>query len=153
VDYVQENALKGKAFQSLSEQNDHLLHWETTVADTRIHGTTRKQVLQLFREAERPVLQVLPLERFPCFQEGQRKASRDGHVSVDKSYYSVPPEYLGRTLWVRWDSRLVRVLNDRLEVICTHATQAQGRYTTTFVGHAQQDQLRLNASTQSQLIL
>lgn len=130
VDYVQENALKGKAFKSLTEQNDHLLHWETTVADTRIHGTTRKQVLQLFREVERPALQTLPLERFPCFQEGQRKVSRDGHVSVDKSYYSVPPEYLGRTLWVRWDSRLVRVLNDRLEVICTHATQTPGSFST-----------------------
>ncbi|MEQ8786543.1 MAG: IS21 family transposase [Parvibaculaceae bacterium] len=130
VDYVQENALKGRTFSSLREQNDHLLHWETTVADTRIHGTTQQQVLKLFRERERSSLQTLPLERFPCFQEGQRKVSRDGHVSVDKSYYSVPPEYLGRTLWVRWDSRLVRVLNDRLEVVCTHAAQTQGKFST-----------------------
>ena len=130
VDYVQENALKGRKFSSLREQNDHLLHWETTVADTRIHGTTQQQVLKAFREHERQTLQSLPLKRFPCFQEGQRKVSRDGHVSVDKSYYSVPPEYLGRTLWVRWDSRLVRILNDRLEVICLHATQPPGRFST-----------------------
>jgi hypothetical protein len=130
VDYVQENALKGRSFRSLREQNDHLLDWETTVADTRIHGTTQQQVLKLFRERERPALRALPLERFPCFQEGQRKVSRDAHVSVDKSYYSVPPEYLGRTLWVRWDSHLVRVLNDRMEVVCTHATQAQGKFST-----------------------
>jgi hypothetical protein len=31
---------------------------------------------------------------------------------------------------VRWDSRLVRVLNDRMEVVCTHATQAQGKFST-----------------------
>lgn len=130
VDYVQENALKGRTFKSLTEQNDYLLHWETTVADTRIHGTTRKQVLKVFQEHERSALMMLPLERFPCFQEGQRIVSRDGHVSVDKSYYSVPPEYLGRTLWVRWDSRLVRVLNNRMEVICTHATQTQGKFST-----------------------
>jgi hypothetical protein len=130
VDYVQENALKGRTFRSLREQNDHLLHWETTVADTRIHGTTQQQVLKLFREGERHALQTLPLERFPCFQEGQRKVSRDGHVSVAKSYYSVPPEYLGRTLWVRWDSHLVRVLNDRMETISTHATQTPGRFST-----------------------
>lgn len=130
VDYVQENALKGRTFSSLREQNDHLLHWETTVADTRIHGTTQQQVLKVFQERERPVLQKLPLERFPCFQEGQRKVSRDGHVAIDKSYYSVPPEYLGRTLWVRWDSRLVRVLNDRMETICTHAAQPQGKFST-----------------------
>jgi len=130
VDYVQENALKGRTFKNLTEQNDYLLHWETTVADTRIHGTTRKQVLKVFQENERGALGTLPLERFPCFQEGQRIVSRDGHVAVDKSYYSVPPEYLGRTLWVRWDSRLVRVLNDRMELICTHATQTKGKFST-----------------------
>ena len=68
VDYVQENALKGRTFRSLREQNDHLLHWESTVADTRIHGTTRKQVCLLFEE-ERSALGSLPLDYFPCFQE------------------------------------------------------------------------------------
>ena len=56
--------------------------------------------------------------------------SRDGHVAVDKSYYSVPPEYLGRTLWVRWDSRLVRVLNGRMQIICTHVRQTKGKFST-----------------------
>lgn len=105
-------------------------HWETTVADTRIHGTTQKQVLKVFQENERRALSPLPRERFSRFQEGQRIVSRDGHVAVDKSYYSVPPEYLGRTLWVRWDSHLVRVLNDRMEVICTHVTQPLGKFST-----------------------
>ena len=129
VDYVQENALKGRKFSSLREQNDHLFHWETTVADTRIHGTTRKQVCKLFEE-ERSALGSLPLDYFPCFQEAQRKVSRDGHVSVDKAYYSLPPEYLGHTLWVRWNSRVVRVFNEQMELICTHATQTPGRFST-----------------------
>ena len=130
VDYVKQNALKGHTFANLEEQNAHLLHWEATVADTRIHGTTRKQVLKVFQEEERSSLMPLAVERFPCFQEGQRIVSRDGHVAVGKSYYSVPPEYLGQKLWVRWDSRLVRVLNDRLEVIATHATQPWGKFST-----------------------
>lgn len=129
VDYVQENALKGRTFGSLREQNDHLLHWETTIADTRIHGTTRKQVCKLF-EQERSALGALPLDYFPCFQEAQRKVSRDGHVSVDKAYYSLPPEYLGHTLWARWDSRVVRIFNEKMEWICTHATQTPGRFST-----------------------
>ncbi len=129
VDYVQENALKGRTFSSLREQNDHLLLWETTVADTRIHGTTRKQVCKLF-EDERSALGSLPLDYFPCFQEAQRKVSRDGHVSIDKAYYSLPPEYLGHTLWVRWDSRVVRVFNEQMEPICIHATQTPGRFST-----------------------
>jgi transposase len=130
VDYVQENALKGRSFTSLAEQNEYLLHWESTVADTRIHGTTRRQVLKVFQEQERPALGQLPLERFPCFHEAQRIVSRDGHVAVDKAYYSVPPEYLGCTLWVRWDARLVRIFNERMEVISTHAKQPYGKFST-----------------------
>jgi hypothetical protein len=130
VGYVQENALKGRTFANLHEQNDHLLHWETTVADTRIHGTTRQQVLKIFQEYERGALAALPIERFPCFHEGQRVVSRDGHVAINKAYYSVPPEYLRRTVWARWDSRLVRILNDRMEVVCTQAAQPPGKFST-----------------------
>ena len=130
VDYAQENALKGRTFCSLQKQNEHLRHWETTVADTRIHGTTQKQVAKHFRESERGALMALPRDRFPCFQEGQRIVSRDGHVAVNKSFYSVPPEYLRRTLWARWDSHLVRILNDRMELVCVHPTQPKGKFST-----------------------
>ena len=72
IDYVQENALKGRTFSSLPEQNGFLLRWETSVADTRIHGTTRKQVGKLFREEEKSSLLPLPATRFACFQKAKR---------------------------------------------------------------------------------
>ena len=127
---MQDNALKGRTFTSLAAQNRHLLDWETTVADTRIHGTTKQQVGKVFAEVERPALLPLPLERFPFFHEAQRKVNRDGHVEVAKAYYSVPPEYLGRTVWVRWDARLVRIFNHRLEQIAVHARHEPGRFST-----------------------
>jgi transposase len=130
VDYVQENALKGRTFSSLIEQNEHLAEWEASVADTRIHGTTREQVRRVFEEREQAALLPLPAERFPCFQEAQRSVHRDGHVSVEKAYYSVPPEYLGRKVWVRWDSRLVRIFNVRMEQIGVHPKQEPGRFST-----------------------
>jgi transposase len=130
VDYVQENALKGRTFVSLDEQNRFLLDWERTVADTRLHGTTRRQVGTHFVSAERPALQPLPLERFPCFQEARRTVHRDGHVEVDRAYYSVPPEYLARRVWARWDARLVRIFNDRLEQIAVHVKHEPGRFST-----------------------
>jgi len=42
-----------------------------------------------------------------CFQlvEARRKGIATGHVEFDKAYYSVPPEYLGREVWVRGESR------------------------------------------------
>lgn len=130
IGYVKGNALKGRVFASLEEQNRHLLAWEATVADVRIHGTIRKQVGKLFEEVERPALRPLPVEPFPCFAEGQRTVHRDGHVEVAKAYYSVPPEYLGHTLWVRWDSRLVHIFNRHMEVIVVHVRRPPGQFST-----------------------
>ena len=56
VDSVQENALKGRTFPSLNAQNQYLQEWESRTADTRIHGTTKKQVLASFNEAKRAAL-------------------------------------------------------------------------------------------------
>jgi transposase len=130
VKYVQSNALKGKTFASLTGQNQYLLEWERTVADTRIHGTTQKQVKKCFEEVERAALLPLPAMRFPSFQEGQRIVSRDGHIEMAKAYYSVPPEYLGRTLWIRLESRLVRIFDDRMRQITEHIRVEPGRFST-----------------------
>ncbi len=130
VDYVQQNALKGRTFATLAEENRHLYAWEERVADTRIHGTTKEQVRQAFETRERGALRALPPERFPFFYEGERVVHRDGHVEVERAYYSVPPEYVGRTVWVRWDARLVRVFNRRFEQIGMHVKGEPGRFST-----------------------
>jgi hypothetical protein len=130
IKYVQSNALQGRVFDSLAAQNAHLAQWEARVADLRIHGTTKQQVRQVFETMERPALLPLPAERFPFFHEAQRVVHRDGHVEVDKAYYSVPPEYLGRTVWVRWDSRVVRIFNAHFVEIALHARQEFGRFRT-----------------------
>jgi len=129
VKYVKDNALAARRFGSVAALNDWLRHWEQTVADTRIHGTTRQQVSRHFEERERPALQPLPPDLFPCFQEGQRSVHRDSHVEVDKAYYAVPPEYIGQQVWVRWDARVVRVFNQRFEPISVLAHQRPGEFT------------------------
>ncbi len=130
VDYAQENALRGRTFETLALQNEHLDQWEKSVADTRIHGTIQKQVGPYFHEAERPALRPLPNERFPYYEETQRRVSRDGHIAVGKAFYSVPPEYLGHLVWVRYNSHVVRVLNHRMENIALHAAKEPGRFST-----------------------
>jgi transposase len=131
VDYVKENALKARSFQSLAEANAHLLYWEEHVADCRIHGTTRKQVARQFAEIEAPTLHALPAMPFPAYQEGRRVVHRDGYVEVQKSYYEAPPEYVGRTLWVRWAGRTVRLLNHQMEELRVHARAEPGKFVST----------------------
>jgi transposase len=142
IEYVKSNALKARTFTSLQEQNQFLLDWETRVADMRIHGTTRKQVQKIFEEVEKSALLPLPPMHFAFFHEGQRSVHRDGHVEVDKAYYSVPPEYVGRKVWVRWDSRLVKILNNRFEKIAVHTKKETGRFSTN-PGHIASEKIAI----------
>jgi hypothetical protein len=67
---------------------------------------------------------------FPVFEEAPRTVHGDGYVELKRAYYSVPPEYVGRQVWVRWESRLLRVINQRREVIAVHALAEPGKFTT-----------------------
>lgn len=126
VAYVKNNALAGRHFESLSAQNQHLAHWEKTVADVRIHGTTKQQVAQLFAEEQKHLL-PLPASLFPFFREGPRSVHRDSYIEVEKAYYAAPPEYIGQQVWARWDQREVRLFNDRWEQLQLHRRLAPGQ--------------------------
>jgi transposase len=127
VGYVKKNALKGRVFNSLCAENEFLLHWERTVADQRIHGTTKCQVASRFAE-EQKHLCPLPISLFPIFEEARRTVHRDSYVEVKKAYYAVPPEYIGQEVWVRWDAREVRVFNARWQQIHLHRRLEPGRF-------------------------
>lgn len=132
IRYVRENGLAGHVFTSLAQLNQKLFDWEKNVADVRIHGTTKRQVAGVFN-AEKPFLKPLPASLFPCFEEGRRTVHRDGHVEVAKAYYDVPVEYLRREVWVRYDSRQVRIFAEQkdssLKLIQTHRRLEPGQFT------------------------
>jgi len=130
INYVQDNALKGREFADLAAENQFLQEWESRVADTRIHGTTRLQVAEVFKTREQPQLRPLPVMLFPVFNEAPRTVHRDGHVEVARTYYSVPPEYVGRKVWARWELRLVRIFNTRMEPIALHVRREPGQFST-----------------------
>jgi transposase len=127
VCYLKGNALRGHRFSGLSSENEHLRHWEKSVADRRIHGTTRRQVAAMFAEEQKALL-PLPPDLFPCYQEGKRTVHRDSYVEVDKAYYTAPPEYIGQEVWVRWDGREVRLFNQRWDQIKLHAHLPPGQF-------------------------
>lgn len=128
IAYLKDNALKGRQFESLAALNQFLRDWERTVADLRIHGTTRQQVAASFAQ-EKASLRALPPDLFPCFQEAKRTVHRDGYVEVAKAYYAVPVEYLRQEVWVRWDGREVRVFNLRFDQIAFHRRREPGQFT------------------------
>src|SRR5436190_14589817 len=110
VGHAQKTPLKGLRFESLEQAQTYLDHWETRWADTRIHGTTKRQVAAMFAE-EKPALLPLPIEPFRYYQYGQRTVHLDGCVEIEAAYYGAPPGWIGRQVNVQWDELYVRLLD------------------------------------------
>jgi transposase len=128
IGHTQRTPLKGLRFESLEEAQTYLDRWEAHWADTRIHGTTKRQVAAMFAE-ERPALLPLPLEPFRFYQYGQRTVHLDGCVEVEAAYYGAPPGWIGRLVNVQWDDLYVRLLDPRTgQLLREHVRQKRGRY-------------------------
>jgi transposase len=128
VGHAKKTPLKGKRFESLEEAQAYLDHWEERWADTRIHGTTKRQVAAMFDE-EKPSLQPLPLEPFRYYQYGTRTVHLDGCVEVEAAYYGAPPGWIGREIQVQWDGLFVRLLDPRTgQLLREHLRQKRGAH-------------------------
>jgi transposase len=127
VAHAQKTPLKGQRFESLEQAQAHLDHWEKRWADTRIHGTTKRQVSVMFAE-EKPFLQTLPIEPFRYYQYGERVVHLDNCVEVERAYYGLPPGWIGRQVKVQWDALHVRILNQNYQLLREHLRQLPGNY-------------------------
>jgi len=128
VGHAKKTPLKGMRFESLEEAQAYLDRWEKHSADTRIHGTTKRQVSVMFSE-ERPALQPLPLEPFRYYQHGERTVHLDGCVEVEAAYYGSPPGWIGRLVNVQWDDIHVRLLDPQTgQLLREHLRQKRGRH-------------------------
>jgi transposase len=128
VGHAQRTPLAGMRFDTIEEGQAYLDAWETRWADTRIHGTTKRQVAAMFAE-EKPHLLPLPAEPFRYYEFGERTVHLDGCVEVEGAYYMAPPGRLGRLIDVQWDALHVRILERGTpHVLREHLRQRRGRY-------------------------
>jgi transposase len=112
VGHAKKTPLRGLRFESLDQAQAYLDRWEAHWADTRIHGTTKRQVAAMFAE-EQPALGPLPLEPFRYYRFGVRTVHLDGCVEVDAAYYGAPPGWIGRRVDVQWNDLFVRLLDPK----------------------------------------
>ncbi|MDG0834362.1 IS21 family transposase, partial [Pelomonas saccharophila] len=124
IGHTQGTALKGKRFQSLQEQNEHLEHWETKWAAPRIHGAERRQVQAMFEE-ERAHLQPLPLRPMQYFRDEQRTVCDDGCVRVAHSSYAARPAAIGTTVMVRIFERRLEIRDLKTQALLRTHTLAE----------------------------
>ena len=128
VGHAQKTPLKGQRFESLEQAQAYLDHWEERWADTRIHGTTKRQVAAMFAE-EKPALLPLPVEPFRYYLYGERTVHLDGCVEVEAAYYGAPPGWIGRRVHVQWNAAQVRLIDPLSgQLLREHLRQQRGRH-------------------------
>lgn len=131
VSYVKKNFFAGETFICLEDCQERAVDWCSHVAGLRIHGTTRVRPLDLFNEVEKEKLIPYDGVRYDTPYFARPKVHTDHHISFKKSLYSLPTEYIGKTVDVRGDSALVRIYY-KDELIKTHPRMPQGARSTDF---------------------
>lgn len=112
VKYVRRNLWPTVRFSDDSDMNRQGMEWCETVANERVHGTTKSRPKALL-ERERAHMPTLP-ERSglaPYLRE-ERKVGRDGYVNWDGAWYGVPWSWAGRTVQVGLGSGMVEIWSD-----------------------------------------
>jgi transposase len=128
VRHAQQTPLRGQRFESLEAAQAYLDQWEARWADTRIHGTTKRQVAAMFAE-ERPALGPLPLEPFRYYRFGTRVVHLDGCVEVEAAYYGAPPGWISRRVQVQWNDLHVRLLDPQTsQLLREHVRAPRGHH-------------------------
>jgi transposase len=119
VGYIKKNFLAGLELGDFAALNPAARQWLDTVANVRIHGSTKRSPVELF-QAEKSRLKPLPTQPYDVGVLRPVRASRQFRVTVDTNTYSVPAEYAGATLTLKlYPDHLCVYHQDRL--IARHA--------------------------------
>ena len=131
IRYVRERFFKGGSFRDLADLRIQARHWCLETAGQRVHGTTYKLPLVVFKEEEQAKL--LPQNGEPYEVPDWRTVTvhPDHHISYKYALYSAPSITCppGTKLEVRGDSKLVRLYQRGL-LVKTHPRQCRGGRST-----------------------
>lgn len=122
--YVKNNFLAGRTFLSLADCNQQAQKWRDTTANVRIHGTTKKRPMDLFREKEQSALIALPGIDYDTRIVCPVKSTSQGLVSFDANRYTVPFPYAAMTLTLKADDQFVSIY-DKEQLIAQHGRSHQ----------------------------
>ncbi len=131
IRYARERFFKGGSFHDLADLRNQARHWCLGTAGQRVHGTTHKLPLVVFKEEEQPKL--LPWDGEPYDVPDWRTVTvhPDHHISYKYALYSVPSTTCppGTRLEVRGDSKIVKLFHRGL-LVKTHPRQCRGGRST-----------------------
>ena len=131
VQYVRERFFKGGDFDGLAHLREEAARWCRDVAGMRVHGTTRREPLMVFRDEERQALVPWDGEPYEVTDWRTAKVHPDHHVVCQYALYSVPADLCapGQQVEIGLGSKLVRIYH-RGRLLKLHPRQPRGGRST-----------------------
>lgn len=138
VGYVKRSFLEGRTVTDLADLNAQLTTWLATVANARVHGTTRAVPAVRFAEEQAVLRTATLVPPYDVRPVELRVVALDCHVSYHGVRYSVAPAAAGHTVTIRASGELVGdpftlTLGDQL--VGTHHRRPRGTPDVTLPEH------------------
>jgi transposase len=135
VHYVCRNFLGGRLPTLITQANTQVRVWCQTTAGLRIHGTTKERPLDRFEQVEQGCLKPLPQSPYDITVWKNVKLYRDGYVTFDQSFYSVPCRLYPGRVWICGGSKQVRIFDATYHLVATHERAQKPGERHTQLGH------------------
>ena len=109
VKYVRRNLWPTVRFSDDAEMNRQGMGWCETVANERVHGTTRRRPKALLVKERTHMLALPERSGLAPYPREDRKVGRDGYVHWNGAWYGVPWSWAGRIVQVGLGAGMVEV--------------------------------------------
>mgnify|MGYP001325783829 FL=1 len=138
ISYLKKSFLTGRSFTTLEDLNQQLEAWLDNTANVRVHGTTGERPVDRYLREATALRRAAAVPRFQPAELLVRKVASDSHVRLSGVSYSVPPQFVGKTVQLRVISQAVgskfEILKDG-QVIARHRVPRESERRVTKEEH------------------
>jgi hypothetical protein len=126
---LRKNFLNSRSFINRDDLKKQLKEWLLMVNDQRVHRTTGKKPIELYRE-EFASLQPLPKNHFDTTLTGYRIVNNEACIEWDSYFYAVAPQYMYETCLVRESDNEIFIYSPSHEMIKNYPLAEKGERTS-----------------------
>jgi transposase len=132
--YLEKSFLNGREFRDKEDVKAQLQIWLTQYNDERIHRTTGRKPIDLYRE-ELPFLQPLPAAQYDTSTIEYRVVNGESAIRWEGYYYMVPKGYLYETCPVRVNEKEITIYSPACHPLVSYPLAEKGRK-NRYIGHS-----------------
>jgi transposase len=124
--YLEQNFLNGRDFKDEQDIKSKLQRWLTETNDLRIHATTKKRPIDMYKE-EHPYLQGLPADHYDTAAVKYKVVNNESCIYWEGYQYVVPAKYMYELCAVRITATQMMIYSPEGEQIACHPLAEKGR--------------------------